>query len=114
MLSGTQEPEWRTAGLQQGVIAIISENANITVSENQVSVEPADRGKLAAMLAGNLEPDAQNLPEFVVKVSSSHDGDRIYACLGKALQDFDLKLGFERDSVSITGSFAELKAAITA
>ena len=112
MLSGAQEPEWRTAGFQQGVIAIILECTSITVPENLVSVEPADRGKLAAMLAGNLEPDPQNLPEFVVKVSSATHADRIYAVLQKALGDYGVNVQLEVDEVHVIGPFANLKKAL--
>ena len=113
MLSGARDPEWETAGFQQAIIAVIKQACNIGIPLDSVRVDAEDRGVMAGMLAGRVEPDPRRPPRFVIRVSSVSDGNDISARLKETLANDEIEIKVENDDVLVTGTFTNLRKALS-
>ena len=113
MLSGARDPEWETAGFQQGVIGLIKQCCNVDIPLDSVRVDAEDSGAMAGMLAGRIEPDPYHPPRFVVRAPGVSDGGRILSGLKKMLANDEIEIRVENDDILVVGTFANLRKALT-
>ena len=112
MLSGARDPQWETAGFQQGVIGLIRKCCNIDIPLDSVRVDAEDSGTMAGMLAGRIEPDPHHPPRFVVRAPRVSDGGLILARLKEKLANDDIEIKVENDDILVVGTFANLRKAL--
>ena len=112
MLSGARDPEWETAGFQQGVIGLIKKCYNIDIPLDSVRVDAEDSGAMAGMLAGRIEPDPQHPPRFVIRAPGVSDGELILAGLKKTLANDEIEIKAENGDILVVGTFANLLKAL--